>query len=530
MSTGLHGTGSLFRAFLHLDRFRLLPWVGVIGLFPLLAFQGYAAVFATPADAAVLAASLQSNPSFSLLFGPADDLSTAEGFTVWRVQILALFFIALMAVFTVVRHTRAAEDTGQAELLDASAVGPHARLAAAVLLAWAASALTGVVIAGTLTAAGSDVKPALLLAGMIAAHGMVFAGVAAVTAQLGSFARTASTLAVAFLGISYVLRGVGDTVADAGWLLWTNPMGWAEQVRPVTDANAAPLGLLAGVALLLAALGAALQARRDFGLGLIAAKPGPAGSRFGQWGLALRLNRGPIISWTVALAVLGAIYGLVVSSFGDLFAENEFIGSIIASRAGGEEELTFTFVRVVLMLMAMIASVPGMQLALRAVAEEHQGRAEWLLSGSLTRFAHLLPTAVLALVLSSGVLLLGSLTLAGTANAAGAAIDVGRVVRQAGAGLPAVVLVVALALAFAGAEPRLRGLAWAALSYWLVLTMFGPLLNAPDWMLATSPFHHVPNLGDTEPDWGPILWVAAVAAVLAAVAFIGYRRRDVQTP
>lgn len=525
--TPFTGTAALLRHALRLDRWKLLPWLLVIGIFPTLSYAAYGSLFSTPLEAKALQLSLGTNPAFSLLFGPPTDLGTAAGFTAWRVQMFGMFFAALMAVFTVTRHTRAAEESGRAELLDSGVVGRHARLASAVVLAWLASAAVAVLVALSLMAAGSPPAPALALGAVFGGMGVVFTGVSAVTAQLGSTGRTANTLAATVLGISYLLRGLGDTLEDAQWLLWTNPMGWAEQIRPASDNDFRPLLLLLTAAAALAALAAWLEARRDFGLGLIPQRGGPARGNSGIWGLTARLNQGAFRSWAVVFIALGSVYGLVASTMSRIFEDNPFVRQMIAFRVATEEQLLFAFVEVLLLVLAFLGGVFGIQLALRFHTEEDEGRAEWLLSAPMSRMSFVVPTVVMAVLGPAAGMALGSAALAASARLAGSELDAAGVVLQGLAEVPAVWLAAAVAVFLVGLAPRIRGAAWLLLVYWLLLTMFGPVLKAPDWLLGTSPFHVVPNVMESSPDWVPVAWTVLAAAVLIAAGLVGYRRRDV---
>jgi len=60
--------------------------------------------------------------------------------------------------------------------------------------------------------------------------GFVFAGVSAVTSQLTAQARTASALSMAVLGITFVLRAIGDVNGpqSTSVLTWLSPFGWAQ--------------------------------------------------------------------------------------------------------------------------------------------------------------------------------------------------------------------------------------------------------------------------------------------------------------
>jgi ABC-2 type transport system permease protein len=522
----LTGTGALLRHAIRLDRWKLLPWLVIIGVFPLASFAAYGSLFSSQLEAVALQLSLGANPAFSLLFGPATDLTTAIGFVTWRVQMFGMFFAALMAIFTVTRHTRAAEDTGQAELLDSGVVGQHARLASAVVLAWLASALVGLLVGGSLAAGGAPPASAFALGAVLGGMGFAFAGIAAVTAQLGSAARAANTLAAAVLSACYLLRGLGDTLDDGEWLLWTNPMGWAEAIRPATEDDFRPLLLLVGTGLVSAALAAWLSTRRDFGLGIIPGRAGPPRGKLGIWSLTTRLNRGPFWTWGVTFAALGSIYGLVTTTMSSVFADNPFVKQMLAARATSEEQLTFAFVEVLLLVLAIIGGVCGIQLALRFYAEEEERRAEWVLSGALSRLGHFAPTVTVALLAPGVGMVIGSLALAATANASGSPVDARDIILQGLAELPALWLATAVAIAAVGLAPQLRAVAWLLLVYWLLLTMFGPILKAPDWMLATSPFHVVPNIMEANPDFAPLWWTAVIAVVLVVSGLLGYRRRD----
>lgn len=517
---------ALLRHALRLDRWKLLPWLLVIGIFPTASYAAYGSLFSSPLEAKALQLSLGTNPAFSLLFGPPGDLGTAAGFTTWRVQMFGMFFAALMAIFAVTRHTRAAEESGRAELLDSGVVGRHARLAAAVVLAWLASVAVAVLVGLALMAAGSPAAPAFALGGTFGGMGLAFAGVAAVTAQLGSSGRTANTLAATVLGGSYLLRGLGDTLENAEWLLWTNPMGWAEQIRPASENDFRPLLLLLAAALALTALAAWLESRRDFGMGMIAPRGGPERGRLGTWSLTARLNGGAFWTWGIVFIALGSVYGLVATTMSTVFQDNPFVRQMITFRLATEEQLLFAFVEVLLLVLAFIGGVFGIQVVLRFHTEEDEGRAEWLLSAPLSRLAYAAPTVVLAAVGPALGMAAGSAALATSARMAGSELDTAQVVAQGLAEVPALWLATAVALFLVGMAPRARAVAWLLLVYWLLLTMFGPVLEAPEWLMGTSPFHVVPNVTDSAPDWLPVVWTLVAAAGLTAAGLAGYRRRD----
>ncbi|GAB3267993.1 exporter of polyketide antibiotics [Sinomonas notoginsengisoli] len=526
--TGFAGTGRLLLLALRIDRFKLAPWVLIIAFFPVVSYNGYSAVFSGPREALALEASMGANPAFMLLVGPAEHFGTAFGFTAWRVGVFGMFFAALMAVFAVTRHARAAEDSGQAELIDSGAVGPYARLTAAILLAWIASAAVGLAVAGTLAASGATAAEGLALGAQFGGMGVAFSGVAAITSQVGAFSRTANTLATGVLVLSYVLRGVADSLTDGQWLLWTNPMGWGELIRPAGERRVLPLAALVAAGVATAVAGGWISRRRDYGSGLIGQRPGPSRWQAGIWGQTATLNRAPMVTWLATFVFLGFVYGLVTGTMGDFFAKNAFVRQLIATRSATETDLTFTFVSMLLLILAMGGGVFGIQLAVRFAVEEEEGRADWVLSAGISRSGYFAPVVAVAVVAPAIAAVIGGVVLAFTAVATGTAIDAGDVVRQAFATVPALWLTAAVGLAFVGVAPLFRWIAWLLVVYWLILTVFGPLLKAPDWLLDTSPFHVIPSVTASDADWAPVGWIVAITVALILAGFIGYRIRSIR--
>ena len=103
------------------------------------------------------------------------------------------------------------------------------------------------------------------------------------------------------------------------------------------------------------------------------------------------------------------------------------------------------------------------------------------------------------------------------------------VVRLLAAGLapvPAVWVVVAAAVALFGLVPRAVVAAWGMLGACVLLTVLGPLLDLPRWVLDLSPFEHVPQLPGGDLSAASLIWLCAVAAALTAVGVLAFRRRD----
>jgi ABC-2 type transport system permease protein len=506
-----------------------VPWIALISVLSGSSVLAFAWIFPDAASRAELTATVAANPALALIFGPARDLTTADGFNAWRAGALGAFFAGLMAIFIVVRNSRAPEDSGQAELVASGVVGRQTRLAVPVAMAWQASLALGVVVSTVTILLGGDVADSITLAATFTASGVMFAGIAAVAAQLGSDARAASSIAVSVLGVAFVARGSIDASAAPAWTIWLTPLGWTQEVRPAADNVWWPLLLCVALAVVTVAAAAVLHEHRDFGLGIIPQRGGPArgGAVVTPWGLAVRLNKGSLIAWSVAFALLGTVFGFLATTIGTLFAENPEISRLIAAGGVTEAGLVFEFLVTVLKLVGIIAAIYGVQIVLRVHAEELDFRVEPLLAGVLSRGRYLASNVIVAVVAPALAVLLAGTVIGVVATARDPSVRLGDIAAQAAATVPAVWVHVALAVALVGAAPGKRRVASLAVVASFGLIILGPIFNLWDWILGISPFWHVPNVTAASPDLTGLGWLGLVATALIAAGFAGFRRRDV---
>jgi len=91
-------------------------------------------------------------------------------------------------------------------------------------------------------------------------------------------------------------------------LRWITPLGWIEEMRPLTSPR---LWVLAPVAALVAVLGAGtilLAGRRDVGAGTLPDRSTLSSVRrlpTSPWGLAVYLSRGTLLAWGVPSSPTG---------------------------------------------------------------------------------------------------------------------------------------------------------------------------------------------------------------------------------
>lgn len=526
-TSSLTGTFPLLRASIRHDGRSFAPWILIVTALSASSVLVYPFVFPTGAEKAALAGTIGANPAIGLIFGPAYDLSTADGFNAWRALALGGFLVALGAIFTVTRATRAQEDSGQAELLASAVMGRSARLMAGVLLALLGSLVAGAVTGLVTVLCGGGWGPSLLLGATFTAASWMFAAVAALAAQLGSDARNASSMAVGTLGVLFTLRGLASSLDGPAWTLWVNPLGWLQETRPASGDHWAPLLLALGLTTVVVGCAFDLQARRDFGQGLVALRPGPArGAVRTPWALALRLNRASLASWAIAFVALGVVFGYFVTSITDLLAGDAAVQQILAAGAASPDELTGAFLRMILTLIGIIAAVVGVQVMLKVRAEELADRVEPVLATALSRTRYLTSHIVLAFASTGALVLVAGSIVAAFAAGADIGVAYADAFWQAAATVPAVWTVVALAVAVVGARPVVSIAAWAGVVVSFVLTLLGPTFGLDDWVLAMNPFWHVPDVGAADAGPGGLVLLSVVTLGLLVLGLGGFRRRD----
>ena len=231
--TGLVGTGSLLRLALRRDRVMLSAWILIFVVTAAGSASATIGLYGTVESRIAAADSINNSPSLVALYGLIYDESSIGALSMIKLGAFGGALVAVFAILLVIRHTRSEEEAGRLELVGSAVVGRHAPLAAAVLLAVTANVLLALLTFLGLVGTGLSASGSFAFGLAWASIGIAFTAVAAVAAQVTDSARAAISMAVAFLGVVYVLRAVGDTAGDgaAAWLRWLSPIGWGQQVR-----------------------------------------------------------------------------------------------------------------------------------------------------------------------------------------------------------------------------------------------------------------------------------------------------------
>ncbi|MGH2718012.1 MAG: hypothetical protein ACRDJU_05490, partial [Actinomycetota bacterium] len=246
------------------------------------------------------------------------------------------------------------------------------------------------------------------------------------------------------------------------------------------------------------------------------------------FGLAIRLARGTLIAWGVALAATGLLLGGIAKAGGEAMSGSASISTGLA-RLGTPGGGTSAYLGICLLMMAILVVLVGAGQITATRREEADGHTETLLVRPVSRWAWF-----------AGRIGLAALALMAAGVVAGLTIWIGTAADHAGVGLvhllsagintvaPALCLLGIGALAF-GVKPRATAAVVYAVFGWSLLIDLVAVSGAEShWLLDTSLFHQMAAAPAVAPDWavnGVLLVIAGATALIGATSFA---RRDLQ--
>ena len=377
------GIGALVRLALRRDRVRLSIWIASLTLMMVYAPNAIKLAYPDEAQRATRV-NLLKTPAGMILGGPMFGVRETDLGVMMANELMLTLIIAasIMSILTVIRHTRAEEESGAAELVLSSVVGRHARTYAALIVVGGVNAILAVTMTAAMAATGFGVVDTAAMCLGITGVSMMFGAVAAVTAQLWRQGRAATGAAMAALALAALVRGVGDVIDNSGSALsWFSPIAWAQQMRPFVDLRWWPFALLVVLAAGLIVLAAVLESSRQYDDGVIPSTgehPNAHPIR-NVFGLHLTLQRGQTIGWSVGLFLSGLAFGSMTKSLLDAAKDNELLQRVLAHQGTDGVYTTLT------QFLAAAATAYVVGAVLRVWGDEESGLGEAVLAGAVSR-------------------------------------------------------------------------------------------------------------------------------------------------
>lgn len=494
--------------------------------------SAYQTTYPSPEQRRAATELAQRDTAATLLYGTLDDPGTPAQTFAWEIGAIVTILVAIMAVLLTISLTRAAEDNGTIELLRSAGTGPRTplRTALAALTLVAATLALGCGLTVGLQSGREDGITGSGAAAFGGVVGLTFLLVAALTLVLAQVAPTttdARLLGFATLGLAFAIRAVADTRHLDG-LNWLSPLALRTDVRPFAHERwwALAAGLL--VTLVLTALAATLAERREYGAGLLRRRDRHDDRLdvHSGVGLAARLSRRSVVTWTVAVAAIGTLFSAMGSGVVQQSRQGD-VGGFLGSQIGAGDPVAGYF--------AYSGTVDGLAVCTFAVlcvlqvqSDETAGRVDQVLATGRRRWEPLAAQLAVAVGGSGVVLLVTGLLSAAVAPTVISGSDVAA--RAFGYTLgqwPAAVVMAGWTALLIGRWPRLSWLAWAPLLVGGTLALLGDLLGVPDRIENLGIFHHVPDFARSGADVRGLVALLVLATGAGMLAVAGSLRRDV---
>jgi len=543
----IDNSGRLMRLIFRRERIMTAAWILILVAFSMGLAPAIQTMF-PDADARNQFASTFDNPIMVAMMGPVYGIGnyTVGAMYGGMMFIWYLITVAVMNIFFIVRHTRADEENGRAEVVRSLPTGRLANINAAMLSALliniAVGLFTGLGVA-IMGVEGIEPGGSMLYGAATASTGLVFAAIAALFAQLSSSSSGATGYSLASVGVFYVIRAAGDA-RGSEIISCISPLGLAQRSQVFVENRIWPTLTLLIAAILISFTAYWLNSVRDLGQGFITAKPGRATARPGllsPLGLAWRLLRNTLIAWAVTMFILGASYSSIIADISSFIGGSPEYMTIIGVPVGmldilpiadQEKLIVDSFGVFVTLMMSLMCVVPLLSSVLKLRSEEREGRAEHIISRATPRIKYMAGYVLLAYAAS---VVMQLLTATGLYCAAAAMTGDSNPFTLCGllksyfAFLPALWVMVGFAVLVVGLLPKAAGILWGYFGV-VAFTSFVGRLVLPEWVMNLSPFHFVSQpepLKAYVPEVAPLVVLTVVAAALTTGGFFFYSKRDV---
>ena len=512
-------------------------WGLVFGSIVAATMSQYPKLFPTAMSRATLATSIRGNVGFVAVFGPIHYIDTVAGYTAYKSMYTLVIVGAIWGLFVATRLLRGEEDAGRWDLFicgDTTRAGAARQaalgLGAGLVALWLPTAVL-TAAAGRGHNVGVSTSASLFFATAAVGAAAMFMAVGMLTSQLFATRHDANLAGAAVLAGSYLIRMVAGSSASLAWLRWASPLGWIEELRPLTGSK--PLGFVPILAFtgVLVVLALRVAGRRDAGSSLIAGRDRPRPRLLllgGQGGLTVRLTRPAVLGWLAVFATIGVVFGLVTEAAGSAARGSATLERAIA-RLGGASAGAVAYLGLVFVIAAGIVAiaVAGQVTGMRS--EEASGHLDNLLVRAVTRWQWL------GVRVGVGV---GLVVVAGVVT--GIAAWIGASTQHTGVGFgamvkaglnvaPPAIFVFGVGVLAFGALPR----AAVAVTYGLVVWSFivetiASLVDSNHWLRDTSPLLHLKPAPAAPPDWTAAAWLVGLGLAAALAGMALFSKRDLE--
>lgn len=523
----------LVRFILKRERVISVVWIIILVLFSVAVPPALNKIFVSESDSQAMVETMK-NPAMIAMMGPvygAHNYSIGAMYTNMML-LFTILAVAIMNIFLVVRHTRGDEEKGRGEVIRSLPVGRLSNLNATMIVAAAVNVIIAVLCGLVMAVLGietMDFAGSMLFGVALGVSGMFFAAVTALFVQLSSSSRGAIGYSFVVLGICYMVRAVGDVSSEVLSLI--SPLGLILRTQAYVENHWWPVFIVLLLTLIMAAIAYYLNSIRDIDQGFIPAKPGKKEASVmlqSSFGLALRLLRNTMIAWAIGMFIFGAAYGSIMGDIETFIAKNEFYQQLIPSSPDYSTAELFT--TMLNSILSMCCVIPIFTAVLKLRGEEKENRSEHVLARVVSRKKYLAGYVSISIALSFIMLFAAVFGLWSTsASVMDNPISFFSMLRSMMVYLPALWVMIGVAVLLVGALPKASSFVWAYLGFTFIAVYLGRIINIPEWVKMLTPFGYIPELPIDSINYVTLTILTVISIILIFVGFFFYRKRDMQT-
>lgn len=494
----------------------------------------FEAIYGTKSQIATIKSTLNT-PAMQALLGTFKGTikTTSDVFANEMILFMAIA-MAAMNIYFAVRGSRGEEDDGLTELIASHAVGKMADFSSIVGELLIANIILTVLYGFGIqfsTMPGVDVEGSWLIAIALGITGMLFGSISLLMAQLADNSRSATAYSYGVFGIMYVARMYTDIRHPSQ--TWWVPLGWIEKINAFQSNDWKPVFYLIVLTIVVLVVALWVNQNRDIGSGLIPTRPGRKRASWalrGPSSLVFLLQKNSILIWMFGLFVLGATYGSIFNSVGDILKTNPTVQQVLGPGAIKEanHQVILNFISVLSSVMVAIASIPAVQNINRVMGDNNKGYLETVYAKSISRI-HILSSYLVTSVISGLLALFASflgMYVAGNASMHSGKIGIETYVHVFTASAPILLITIGIAVFINGVYPKLSVLTWIYLAYGFFAVYMGGLMKLPGWAKKVTAFGWLNKVPLNSVNQSYVITMLLIAVVLIIIGYVGYARRD----
>lgn len=482
---------------------------------------------------------LADNLSLKILYGSSNGLPLSTGaYVSWRTLQTVAVFAAIWAIIVSTRSLRGEEEAGRYELL-LSGSTTAGRAVRDVLLGLGIGSIVmgavvtlGIFFSGML-GGGQDIGfGESVLFGLAAiSSAWLFLSIGALASQLFATRSQAVLASVVVLAVMYTVRAVADAVDSVAWLRSVTPLGWIENIRPLTENNALWLLPVVAVAAACFTCAIAVASRRDLGSSVLKDTSERQARTFGLgsfWGAELRFAVPGIAIWVASIAVAAALFCSLAKPASDVIASSPSLAHATSAMVNAAQSAGIkVFMGSIFLILLTITLVMVGAMVAGIRNQEAKGYADNYLVRQVSRSAWL--GLRILMVIVAIVLVAAATGVAGWAGTYSQNIPVTFSDFMA-AGfnmLPLALALLGVGVAAYGMAPRVAApLVYAVVGWSFLVDLIGPSLQWSDWAMKTSIFSHVQIVPAVAVKWETIYVLLAIWLVGVVVGLVAFTHRD----